>query len=58
MCSSDLLNLTKQQLILARKFFLDLQEETKEIKEPTIDEEGPKLSLKKEVEEKKEDYHK
>lgn len=52
------LNLTKQQLILARKFFLDLQEETKEIKEPTIDEEGPKLSLKKEVEEKKEDYHK
>lgn len=40
------LNLTKQQLILARKFFLELQEETKESAEETIDEQGPKLSLK------------
>ncbi len=41
------LNLTKQQLILARKFFLELQEETKESKEETIDEQGPQLSLKR-----------
>ena len=40
------LNLTKQQLILARKFFLELQEETKESEE-TIDEQGPQLSLKR-----------
>lgn len=32
---------------LARKFFLELQEETKESEEETIDEQGPKLSLKK-----------
>ena len=41
------LNLTKQQLILARKFFLELQEETKESEEATIDEQGPQLSLKR-----------
>ena len=41
------LNLTKQQLILARKFFLELQEETKETEEATIDEQGPQLSLKR-----------
>ena len=41
------LNLKKQQLILARKFFLELQGETKELEEETIDEQGPKLSLKK-----------
>lgn len=36
------LNLTKQQLILARKFFLELQD-----KELTNDEKGPQLSLKR-----------
>lgn len=41
------LNLTKQQLILARKFFLELQEETKKSEESTIDEQGPQLSLKR-----------
>ena len=40
-------NLTKQQLILARKFFLELKEETKEQEESTIDEQGPQLSLKR-----------
>ncbi len=38
------LNLTKQQLILARKFFLELQEESKET---TIEETGSQLSLKR-----------
>lgn len=38
------LNLTKQQLILARKFFLELQDESKEL---TNDEKGPQLSLKR-----------
>ena len=41
------LNLTKQLLILARKFFLELQEETKKSEESTIDEQGPQLSLKR-----------
>lgn len=41
------LNLTKQQLILARKFFLELQEQTKESEESAIDEQGPQLSLKR-----------
>lgn len=41
------LNLTKQQLILARKFFLELQEETKKSEESTIDEQGLQLSLKR-----------
>ena len=41
------LNLTKQQLILARKFFLELQEETKKSEESNIDEQGPQLSLKR-----------
>lgn len=40
------LNLTKQQLILARKFFLELQEETKKSEESTIDKHCPQLSLK------------
>lgn len=41
------LNLTKQQLILARKFFLELQEETKKSEESTIDKHCPQLSLKR-----------
>lgn len=45
--SIERLNLTKQQLILARKFFLELQEETKESEEAIIDEKGPQLSLKR-----------
>lgn len=44
---TERLNLTKQQLILARKFFLQLQEETKESEEATLDEKGPQLSLKR-----------
>lgn len=44
---TERLNLTKQQLILARKFFLELQEETKKSEESTIDEQGPQLSLKR-----------
>lgn len=40
-------NLTKQQLILARKFFLELQEEIKESEEAIIDEKGPQHSLKR-----------
>ena len=46
--SIERLYLTKQQLILARKFFLELQEETKKTEEATIDEKGLQLSLKKE----------
>lgn len=41
------LNLTKQQLILAKKFFLELQEETKKSEELTIDKQGQQLSLKR-----------
>ena len=41
------LNLTKQQLILARKFFLELQEEPKESEESTIDERNPQIFLKR-----------
>lgn len=40
------LNLTKQQLILARKFFLELQEEKKEPEGESTFESGPQLSLK------------
>ena len=43
----DNLNLTKQQLILSRKFFLELQEESKETEKSTTDEHGPQLSLKR-----------
>ena len=41
------INLTKQQLMLAREFFLELQEETKESEEESIDEQGSQLSLKR-----------
>lgn len=41
------LNLTKQQLILAKKFFLESQEETKESEGVTIDEQGQQLSLRR-----------
>ena len=40
------LNLTKQQLILARKFFLELQEEKKESEGESTFESGPQLTLK------------
>lgn len=41
------LNLTKQQLILARKFFLELQEETKTTGKSTVDEHDTQLYLKR-----------
>lgn len=41
------LNLTKQQLILARKFFLELQEEIKATGESTVDDHDTQLSLKR-----------
>ena len=41
------LNLTKQQLLLARKLFLESQDEQKELEESPIDEKGQKLSLKR-----------
>lgn len=41
------INLTKQQLILARKFFLELQEKTNELEKSTIDEQSTQLSLKR-----------
>ena len=40
------LNLTKQQLIIARKFFLELQEEKKESEGESTFESGPQLTLK------------
>lgn len=44
---AERLSLTKQQLIIARKFFLELQEKSKELEETTIVEQGPQLSLKR-----------
>ena len=41
------LNLTKQQLILARKFFLELQDETKKADDLNSEEKSHQLSLKK-----------
>lgn len=42
---AERLILTKQQLILARKFFLELQDETKELENSTIEEKGLQLFL-------------